>query len=379
MIALGATTQRLRLAYAKSPVPAFLDWWGRELIAMLPVSLRSWLRAGSAVLHTRYGENHWQFERAENGHVTALTSVERKQQVDVARAAVAHVLSQFEGSDPAASLQIEESEILCCELRLPAAAEENLREVLGFEMDRHTPFAAADVFFDFQVEGRDDANNMLDISLYLLPKTVLEPRVRELNKLGLALDRVGVDSAKPLKKLNLLPSELCRKRRNIRARMNWALALLTVVLAAVLSWNSQHQKQQYIIQLEAKIAVAMKEARETARLRKRLVTAVEGASFLLEKKRQHPLVLELLNEVTKLLPDDAWVQRFQLKGREVQIQGQSEAANSLLAKLEASLLLTGAEVQGAITDDKKTKKERFNIKVQAVEPEEKSDGAAAAG
>jgi hypothetical protein len=41
--------------------------------------------------------------------------------------------------------------VLTRPLTLPLAAEENLREVLAFEMDQHTPFMSDDVYYDYLV------------------------------------------------------------------------------------------------------------------------------------------------------------------------------------------------------------------------------------
>ena len=39
-------------------------------------------------------------------------------------------------------------------VQLPLVAEENLRAVLGFEMERLTPFKAADVYYEGRIVGR---------------------------------------------------------------------------------------------------------------------------------------------------------------------------------------------------------------------------------
>ena len=55
-------------------------------------------------------------------------------------------------------------EALVRRVTMPAATEENLRQVLGFEMDRLTPFRADDVYFDYRVVSRDAAAGQLAIA-----------------------------------------------------------------------------------------------------------------------------------------------------------------------------------------------------------------------
>ena len=48
---------------------------------------------------------------------------------------------------------------------MPAATEENLRQVLGFEMDRLTPLRADEVYFDYRVVSRDAAAGQIAVQL----------------------------------------------------------------------------------------------------------------------------------------------------------------------------------------------------------------------
>ena len=55
-------------------------------------------------------------------------------------------------------------------LALPAAAADRLRDVVGFEIDRQTPFTADAVAFDARVLGRRDSDGQLDAELVVVPR-----------------------------------------------------------------------------------------------------------------------------------------------------------------------------------------------------------------
>ncbi len=55
-------------------------------------------------------------------------------------------------------------------LNLPMAVEENLRETLGFEMDRYTPFASDDVYFDHHVVKRFPESGLVHVMLVTIKK-----------------------------------------------------------------------------------------------------------------------------------------------------------------------------------------------------------------
>ena len=62
------------------------------------------------------------------------------------------------------------------EVELPAAAEENLHQVLGFEMQRFTPFRTADVHYDHEVTERGEGR--LRVRLAVVPKRVVDGATR---------------------------------------------------------------------------------------------------------------------------------------------------------------------------------------------------------
>src|SRR5690606_4070663 len=66
---------------------------------------------------------------------------------------------------------------------LPAAAADRLHEVLGFEIERQTPFPAADVEYDARLLGRR-ADGQLDAELVVVPRHVLEAQLSALGPLA---------------------------------------------------------------------------------------------------------------------------------------------------------------------------------------------------
>jgi general secretion pathway protein L len=57
---------------------------------------------------------------------------------------------------------------------LPAPTEENLKEVLGYEMDRYTPFALEDVCFDYKIVARDEEHDSIHVLLMVVKKSVID-------------------------------------------------------------------------------------------------------------------------------------------------------------------------------------------------------------
>jgi general secretion pathway protein L len=96
-------------------------------------------------------------------------------------------------------------------------------------------------------------------------------------------------------------------------------------------------------------------------LRKTLADSVAGANFLTDKKRNNPLTVALLDDLSRRLPEDTYLERLQIEGGKAQLQGQSKEAAKLIALIGASDCLANPSLQGQIQPDPRTGKERFQI------------------
>ena len=61
--ALEPQLVRLRARYAKTPLPRFLSWWGRELASLLPPRWRAALAEGSEALLVDRADNQVELRR----------------------------------------------------------------------------------------------------------------------------------------------------------------------------------------------------------------------------------------------------------------------------------------------------------------------------
>jgi len=96
----------------------------------------------------------------------------------------------------------------------------------------------------------------------------------------------------------------------------------------------------------------------------------------------------VLQDVTRLMPDNTWVQQFDLKQagktREVQITGETTSSSRLIEIMEQSQLLKSAQTRGTITRGSQPGSERFMIAAEvkptaAPEPSPVGDAPAAPG
>jgi general secretion pathway protein L len=337
----------------------FLKWWGGELGGLLPARLRETggRRArrllldvdGDAVqVDLVTGGRHERLARLELGgggeHLAAYAPASRLQATGVA-----------------VTLRLAPGQVLHRRLSLPAAAEENLRAVLGFEMDRQTPFQADQVYYDFAVVGRTEGQ--LTVELAVIPRARLDALLRSVSALGVQPDVVEV---RGLDGVDLLPPERRPRPNRWRRRLNTTLAgVLVMLLVATLAWP-MWRLDRAVDALRAEVAAVQSQAMEAAALREALDAGVRQTRFLVEQKQTQPLVIELLDELSQVLPDGTWLYQFELRGRQVVIQGESTASAALIALLEASPAFEKVAFRSPVTQNPSSGRERFQIAAEVI-------------
>jgi general secretion pathway protein L len=102
----------------------------------------------------------------------------------------------------------------------------------------------------------------------------------------------------------------------------------------------------------------------TRRLREQVEQLGTGSRVLVDKKQAMPLVLEIIDELTRILPDDTWINRLDIKGTEVEIQGQSAAAAALIPLIESSGRLRNPRFRSPVTRVPGSSTERFHLSAE---------------
>ncbi len=350
--------RRFRQRYDKSGLKQFLSWWYAELVGMLPTGLRALLSSDRAHLAITPLDTGWRVDRVRGGRVEESQGAETQEGLTQALTALTP-----EGETPLQVLVLPQSSVLRRRVNLPAAAEEHLEKVLGFEMDRQTPFRADQLYVDSYIAKRDATARTLLVDMLAIPRAALDQRLAALG--NIALDGVDVAGPEGLAGFNILPGERRARRTNQRLRINVILAISAVALLWLVMWQSLQLRESAISNLAETMDESRLQATQTTELKRQLRDAIEGANFLAKKKSEQPISVDVLNEITQLVPDDTWLERVSFtqtdKAMQVQLQGQSARADKLIGLLTKSKCLTNPQFIGIIQPDGATGKERFTL------------------
>lgn len=348
----------------------FWRWWSGELRAMVPERFATMAGAARVPLV--------QFDVAGLALIEPPAAEGSLERVDVsalegaaAAAAARAMLARAGESRGRARLALSVGEALVRRVTMPAATEENLGSVLGFEMDRLTPFRSDEVYYDHRVIGRDSAAGTVTVLLAVARREVVEARLARAQALGLSVQAVEVRELSPRggPALDVLPSS----QRGEREKPKERLVRLTLVAAAALLLLTALavpllQKRAEVHAIKPVLDQANSQAQATDALLRELERQVADYNFLLTRKHNAYPTLAYLEEVTRLLPDNTWLQQLDLKaagkGRELLISGETVASSTLIEILEQSRLLQNAAPRGAVTRGMQPGTERFVISAE---------------
>lgn len=331
---------------------AIWHWWRDGLLAWLPAGVRRWLAGSARRLVVAVDDGECVLLREETDQSLELDRLDRSSPDWNA------VAGWFSTEKPCQLvLRFPASQALMRTLSLPLAAEKNPRQVAGFEMDRLTPFAAAQVYYDVIVLERQPEQRRLRVELTALPRAGVEPVLAQLRQRGLQPDALDVAGGRP--GLNLLPPEQRVRRDYWGRRLRTAMMAATLLLVAAAMILPIWQQRLLVMGMMTKVGRLQQAANQALTLRDQLDRTLEVSRMLAQKKQTQPSRVDLLRELTAILPDDTWVERLQIKGDTVQIIGQSAKASALVAIVESSGLFNGAGFLSPVTTDPRTGKERF--------------------
>ncbi len=244
---------------------------------------------------------------------------------------------------------------------LPGAAAERLRDVLGYEIERQTPFSANDVVFDAQVLERR-ADGQLDVELVAVPKAGFEAAMAQLGPLAATLAGVDVaDHGGAAVGVNLLPVQRRYRSLDPWRLWSWALVAIALLALAIALWQILDNRRAAADALQREVAARSETARRVAVQRQQLVDAVQGAAFLDRARRGRPTMVEVMDELSRRLPDNTYLEKIAVEDDRLMLIGLSSEAAALPARLEGSPLWRSPALSGALQPDPRAGRDRFTL------------------
>jgi len=343
--ATGRISQNLRNA---------LRWWVDELRAAFAPQIARWFADEATVTDLATGGGDL---RATDGNILALVPAD-------AEATLRAMPPAWKGR--VVRLTLDSGLVLQKRITYPQAAEENLQDMAAFDLDRQTPFTADQVYFHARVVGRDTVRASIEVELTVVARSALRDVMQLLRSGSNRLLAIGVSGDRGSPRIDLLPAAERAPRRLTQAQKTNLVLLAAVVLVGLFAlWIPVLQKQAAIKALIPEVQKAEAEAEASRRIEGEYTRLAQQYNFLTGKKYANYTALEVIEELSKIMPDTAWLSILEIKSnakaRVVQLQGEAASASKMIEFLEQSPLLQNATQSNITTRGQQPNTERFSI------------------
>ena len=125
--------------------------------------------------------------------------------------------------------------------------------------------------------------------------------------------------------------------------------------------GSLYTRDRSVEKLNVQVSQLRSEAQQVMALQQQLGDALDAANFLAERRTEAPVMVHVLDEVTRLLPSEMWLQQMQVRDDELTMMGFARGSQRLIELLNDNPMFGDAAFRGRVTIDPDTEQERFTV------------------
>jgi len=352
------------------------EWWLTEFLNLFPERIAEWLSGrGRAMLLLAASQEGATLDLLNSTH-TRIAS----ERVSLSGDMLPHI-DRFlrshgvEPEDADIGLQLPADSVFSRRLLLPAEAADAIDAIVAQDLAKKTPFKPEDVYTDYVTLDHADRNKV-EVRQWVVRRRYVD---QTLERFKIDIERVSFvmsdswDMERPPPLISLRPKEGSRSAWFQKTTI--ALCCSAIVLA-VLGGGLRYWKQQAEIdQLAAQIAATSTKAQQVRTLVDQLQEKKNALLHLRLQRSEVPGLIDLWDEVTRVLPSHSWLTEFRLvetagkREEQVAISGFSSAAPSLVGIIDSSQLFFDAALTSPTAFDSTEGRERFALQVKVKMPD----------
>ena len=345
-------------ADAATRARAALAWWLGELRSLYEDATRVIPVLARGTLTIEAGERRWLVRRQQIvlGEISqneweADASLHRLQELIATAGRIGKII-----------LVLPSDRVLTRTIDLPSAAQGELERVVSFEIVRQFPLSAERMYYRYRVVGQSKSGSKvtgapLSVEIVAVPRDDIVAIIDRLTAVGLPPNRVAIGSdGGPL----FLPREALPAATQSPRALRIAMALLVLgAVGATTSWPVAQQVR--LAALEREIAGLKPQAEAALRIRQARLTYADQASAVARLRAERAPLMDVLDILTRELPDGAWLTSLSISGRDVVLDGLASSAAALAVALGRNPRIDGVVYRAPITRDVSSGLEHFQF------------------
>ncbi len=333
----------------------FFEWWGRQLLSMVPPQFRGGAGGADALVADAASPGVLTLWRRRRGQEVRLGQV----RLDDPAATILRAALNGPRSEKLV-LRLPGNAALERSVILPLAAERDPERVLGYEMERLTPFTTEEVFWGFGVEERDRARSRLVLRLTVVPRAAVTALIEFLGHHGGRPGLLEAVTSGGVRSITLThQGSATRSLFSTRNLGFVAAALMVIVLISPFLRQSLE-----LADLQDRLDTAAPQVREAEKLRRQIAGAGAGGDAVAAETKRVGDTLEGLAAITEILPDDSYLTEFTMRERKMTLSGLSASAPKLITLLSADPRVRNPAFTAPVTRSETNKNDVFSIRAE---------------
>jgi len=353
----------------------FRVWWFTELKSLVPARLSAYFSGSKSRLEVLMEKGVTRLHLTTNKEIHLIAVFDLEHDGEDNSKKLVELQNSLQSDLPKnceVEVYLPEDKILWRDIVLPSATEDNLASVLNFEIDRLTPFRPDQVSYGYRLTTRFPEYEKIKISLAAVRQDYLDKILDRLKRIGLVA--MAVFPPAKFKRytptLNMLHPERRARSEPLFNRRAQRFFLLTGLLLLMVFLYPAIQLNQIERNLQSEIDLIRPEATIVGNKQALLATRLAARESLVSRKNREPGKLEIIREITRLIPDNTWVSRLNLDRDYAEIQGESGKASDLIEVLEKSEYFQNVQFGASITRNANTDMEHFEIRMDLTRSKE---------
>ena len=345
------------------------NWYRAEFFALFSPSTLAWLLdRGERRLLLRVGRREPLQLLSADGHALA----EPVSAEELSASSIDEALERRGATRAATKIVVEvpREAFFVRRFDAPLTAQPDLPRLLAADVERKTPFVLAEVLHGHIAAPHPQSPNKLAVEQWILRRDLL-PRLLEGS--GLAVDDLDMVQPAPAgEDATLVPTLAVGRAVEAPHRERTAaliLALVAIALFVVGVTITVWRQERDAAALDVEIAEVSRRAADARKIAEQAVSESRLLATLREERAKYPAFADLWEEISRVLPDGAFVSDLHLvearEGeRSIEIVGLADSAASLPALFDRSSLFADAKLTAPITPDPIEKRESFSLQVK---------------
>ena len=328
----------------------FMTSWSKGIAKGIPYQLKSLIGIGLYYTAIELRGDDFLISQFHEGNFIKSRTVTPEDAIEIA--------ANYRGEQV---IVIPDEDSITFNLTLPKTALRSLEQLIESEIQTQTPFDASEVNLSYEITSTD--NGEVSIGAQIVPKLKLNEIMDKAKTFGLSpiIAIVNKTRMSEAENINFFQKPELHRRSGSLSKV-LGVALLILIAAAIGSpFIQRHisiEKAELLNQsLKTQIKNIQLNQRELAHLKKEAQTIRKFA-------QETHKIIELLDTVSKAVPDSAWLSRYSATNNTITLHGFAKDASEVLTELAKIKTLSTTTLQSPIIKDLSKNLERFHIRVK---------------